>query len=38
LENVIKKFSDYPDVIAEAQSELNRIKEEEAKTNSSITK
>jgi TolA-binding protein len=38
LENVIKNFTDYPDVISEAQSELDRIKEEEAKTNSSITK
>ena len=38
LENVIKNFTDYPDVIAEAQTELDRIKGEEAKTNSSIVK
>ena len=38
LENVIKNFTDYVDIIAEAQSELDRIKGEEAKTNSSITK
>ncbi len=36
LESVIKNFSDYQDVISEAQSELRRIKKKEAKTNSSI--
>jgi tetratricopeptide (TPR) repeat protein len=38
LENVIENFTDYGDVIEEAKTELNRIKAEEAKTNSSITK
>ncbi len=37
LESVIKNFTDYPDVVTEAQKELNNIKSEEAKTNSSIT-
>ncbi|WP_310379239.1 tetratricopeptide repeat protein [Flavobacterium sp.] len=37
LENVIKNFTDFPDVVAEAQTELNRIKNEESKTNSSVT-
>jgi TolA-binding protein len=36
LESVIQNFSDFPDVVSEAQSELNRIKSEESKTNSSI--
>ncbi len=36
LDNVIKNFTDYPDVIEEAQKELTIIKSEEAKTNSSI--
>ncbi len=36
LESVIKNFSDFPDVVDEAQSELKKIKAEEAKTNSSI--
>ena len=36
LENVIKNFKDFPDVVAEAQAELNSIKSEESKTNSSI--
>lgn len=36
LQNVIDNFEDYPDVVKEAQKELNRIKAEEAKTNSSI--
>lgn len=36
LDNVIKNFKDYPDVIEEAQKELTIIKTEEAKTNSSI--
>jgi tetratricopeptide (TPR) repeat protein len=36
LDSVIKNFTDFPDVVAEAQKELNAIKSEEAKTNSSI--
>lgn len=36
LENVIKNVKEYPDVIEEAQTELTKIKEEEAKRNSSI--
>lgn len=38
LENVIENFTDYSDVVEEAKIELNRIKLEESKTNSSITK
>lgn len=38
LESVITNFTEYADVVAEAQSELDTIKVEEAKTNSSITK
>ncbi|MGL5111402.1 MAG: tetratricopeptide repeat protein [Flavobacterium sp.] len=38
LESVIKNFTDYNDVVATAQTELNKIKSEEAKTNSSIIK
>lgn len=38
LENVIKNFADYTEVTTEAQRELDRIKGEEAKTNSSIVK
>ncbi|QKJ62908.1 tetratricopeptide repeat protein [Flavobacterium sp. M31R6] len=38
LDNVIENFTDYSDVVEEAKTELNRIKTEEAKTNSSITK
>ncbi|MGV7107742.1 tetratricopeptide repeat protein [Flavobacterium sp. U410] len=37
LESVTKNFTDYPDVVEEAQTELATIKAEEAKTNSSIT-
>lgn len=37
LDSVIKNFTDYPDVVEEAQTELDSIKAEEAKTNSSIT-
>ena len=37
LDNVIKNFTDFPDVVAEAQTELDRIKSEESKTNSSVT-
>ena len=38
LESVIKNFTDFPDVVEEAKNELDIIKTEEAKTNSSITK
>lgn len=38
LDNVIENFTDYSDVVEEAKTELDRIKTEEAKTNSSITK
>lgn len=36
LESVISSFPEFTDVVAEAQSELDKIKSEEAKTNSSI--
>jgi tetratricopeptide (TPR) repeat protein len=36
LESVIKNFSDFPDVVSEAQRELDAIKSVEAKTNSSV--
>ncbi len=36
LESVIKNFSAFEDVVEEAQTELNKIKSEEAKTNSSV--
>lgn len=36
LESVIKNFTDYPDVVEEAQKELDAIKAEEAKRNSSV--
>jgi len=38
LDNVIDNFKDYSDVVDEAKTELNKIKAEESKTNSSITK
>ncbi|MFE3870833.1 tetratricopeptide repeat protein [Flavobacterium sp. ZS1P70] len=38
LENVIQNFTDFPDVVSEAQTELDIIKAEESKTNSSVTK
>jgi TolA-binding protein len=38
LENVIQNFTDFPDVVSDAERELNTIKAEESKTNSSITK
>jgi hypothetical protein len=38
LESVIKNFTDYKDILATAESELNKIKAEEAKTNASIIK
>lgn len=37
LESVIKNFAQYEDVVTEAQAELDLIKTEEAKRNSSIT-
>ncbi|MCK7590072.1 tetratricopeptide repeat protein [Subsaxibacter sp. CAU 1640] len=37
LESVINNFAEFDDVVAEARTELNKIKTEEAKTNSSIT-
>ncbi len=36
LESVIKNFKEFDDVVTEAQNELNAIKTEEAKTNSSV--
>lgn len=36
LESVIKNFTDYQDVVEEAQKELDAIKAEEAKRNSSV--
>ena len=36
LESVISNFPDFEDVVQEATIELNKIKTEEAKTNSSI--
>lgn len=36
LDNVITNFTDYPEVVAEAQQELTRIKAAESKTNSSL--
>ena len=36
LDSVIQNFSDFPEVVQEAQTELNRVKSEESKTNSSI--
>ncbi|WP_452223752.1 tetratricopeptide repeat protein [Lacinutrix chionoecetis] len=36
LESVIKNFNDFPEVVAEAQQELNKIKTEQAKTNASV--
>ena len=38
LESVIKNFAEYNDVVQEAKTELAKIKAEEAKTNSSVTK
>ncbi|MFH6987648.1 tetratricopeptide repeat protein [Flavobacterium collinsii] len=38
LDNVINNFTDYPDVVEEAKTELSAIKLEEAKTNSSINR
>lgn len=36
LESVITNFSDYPDIVQEAQEQLTLIKANEAKTNSSV--
>lgn len=36
LENVVKNFSQYQEVVNEAKEELNKIKKEEAKTNDSV--
>ena len=36
LESVIKNFSQFDEVVKEAQTELNKIKTEEAKTNDSV--
>jgi tetratricopeptide (TPR) repeat protein len=36
LESVIKNFGEFDDVVVEAQTELDKIKVEEAKTNSSV--
>ncbi|MBC7523557.1 MAG: tetratricopeptide repeat protein [Flavobacterium sp.] len=38
LSSVIENFTDFPDVVKEAQTELDFIKTEESKTNSSIIK
>lgn len=37
LENVIKNFKQFEDIIKYAQTELDKIKEKEAKTNNSVT-
>lgn len=37
LENIIKNFKQFEDVISEAQKELTNIKANEAKTNDSVT-
>jgi len=36
LESVIKNFEAFPEVVTEAQTELNKIKAEQAKTNASV--
>ncbi|MDO6598299.1 tetratricopeptide repeat protein [Oceanihabitans sp. 2_MG-2023] len=36
LESVVKNFASYSDVVTEAQTELNKIKTEQAKTNASV--
>ena len=36
LENILKNFSDFPEVTNEAKIELQKIKKEEAKTNESV--
>ncbi len=37
LESVIKNFTDFPEIVVKAQTDLDAIKTEESKTNSSIT-
>ena len=37
LENIIKNFKQYEDIVAEAEKELKNIKKNEAKTNTSVT-
>jgi len=37
LDSVIKNFTSFPDIVEDAQMELDSIKTEEAKTNSSVT-
>ena len=36
LESVIQNFATFEDVVAEAQTELSKIKAEQAKTNASV--
>ena len=36
LDSVIKNFTNFPDVITDAQKQLDEIKSQESKTNSSI--
>ena len=36
LESVVQKFSDFEDLVKDAQTELNKIKTQESKTNSSV--
>ncbi|MEX0996463.1 MAG: tetratricopeptide repeat protein [Flavobacteriaceae bacterium] len=36
LESVIKNFADFPEIVEEATTELNKIKTQEAKTNASV--
>ena len=38
LDNVIQNFTDFPEVVSEAEKELDIIKTEESKTNASIVK
>lgn len=38
LQSIIDNFDEFPDVVTECQTELDKIKAEEAKTNSSVTK
>ncbi len=37
LENIIKNFTQFEDIVEEAKQELKKIKENEAKTNNSVT-
>ena len=37
LENIIKNFKKFDDIVLEAEEELKKIKENEAKTNNSVT-